>query len=94
MFKTLAAAWKLDDIKKKILFTLFIVLIYRIGANIVIPFINYGAIEQFEQTYQGIWGALMGAGLPTQNFGLLNIMGGTSFSQATLFALEIGRAHV
>lgn len=89
MFKTLAAAWKLDDIKKKILFTLFIVLIYRIGANIVIPFINYGAIEQFEQTYQGIWGALMGAGLPTQNFGLLNIMGGTSFSQATLFALGV-----
>ncbi len=89
MFKTLAAAWKLEDIKKKILFTLFIVLIYRIGANIVIPFINYGAIEQFEQSYQGIWGALMGAGLPTQNFGLLNIMGGTSFSQATLFALGV-----
>ncbi len=89
MFKTLAAAWKVEDIKKKILFTLFIVLIYRIGANIVIPFINYGAIEQFEQTYQGIWGALMGAGLPTQSFGLLNIMGGTSFSQATLFALGV-----
>ena len=89
MFKTLANAWKVEDIKKKIIFTLFIILIYRIGANIVIPFINYGAIEQYEQSMQGFWGTLMGAGLPTQNFGLLNIMGGTSFSQATLFALGV-----
>ncbi len=40
MFKTLANAWKIVDLRKKILFTLLIIVIYRIGAAIPVPFVG------------------------------------------------------
>ena len=40
MFQTLANAWKIPDLRKKILFTAFIIVIYRIGANIPVPFVD------------------------------------------------------
>ena len=43
MFKTFVNAWKIPELRKKILFTAFILLIFRIGAAIPVPFINVGA---------------------------------------------------
>ena len=40
MFKTIANAWKMPDIRKKILFTLLMLLVYRIGAYIPVPGVN------------------------------------------------------
>ena len=50
MFKTLANAWKIPDLRRKLLFTLFILVIYRFGAAIEIPYINHSALETWKQT--------------------------------------------
>ena len=73
MFKSLVNAWKIEDLRKKMLFTLLIVLIYRIGSNIMVPFVNYNYIEM----------------VSTSQLGIFNILGGSAFSQATLFALGV-----
>ena len=44
MFQVLRNAWKITDLRKKILYTLFIILIFRIGSAITIPFIDAAAI--------------------------------------------------
>ncbi len=76
MFKTLVNAWKIDDLRKKILFTLFIVLLYRVGVAIPIPYLAKGVLEDVGALSDGI-------------FGFLNILSGSAFSQATLFALGV-----
>ena len=50
MFSTLKNAFKDKEIRNKIYFTLFILLIYRIGANIAVPGVNAKAITQVAQT--------------------------------------------
>ncbi len=77
MFKTLANAWKIPDLRRKLLFTLFILVIYRFGAAIEIPYINHSALETWKQTASG------------SIFEYLNIISGDAFSKATLFALSI-----
>ena len=77
MFKTLKNAWSIPEMRKKLLYTLFIVLLYRIGAVIHVPFTNAEAI---------------GDGLSVSGgdfFTYLNILSGDAFSKATLFALSI-----
>lgn len=76
MFRTLANAWKIPDLKKKLLFTLFIILIYRIGACLPVPFIESGALEN----------ATMGNGTI---LGFVSILSGNAFQYATLFALGV-----
>jgi len=77
VIQTLRNAWKIEDLRRKILFTLLIILLYRIGNAIPVPYINREALTQF---FEG-----------TQNniLGLYNMMSGGSFSQATIFALSI-----
>lgn len=77
MLQTMKNAWRMEDLRKKILFTLFIMLLYRIGAVIPVPFINVELLKEvFKEYANGI-------------FGFVNIMSGGAFSQATLFALSI-----
>ena len=76
MFQTLKNAWKIPDLKKKLLFTLFIIVLYRLGTQIPVPFINAGLLE----------GSLAASG---SIFEYLNILTGSAFSNATLFALGI-----
>ena len=76
MFRTLANAWKIPDLKKKLLFTLFIILIYRVGACLPVPFIESGALEN----------ASMGNGTI---LGFVSILSGNAFQYATLFALGV-----
>ena len=78
MFKTLRNAWRIPDLRKKIMFTLLILLLYRIGNVIPVPFINVKELaEYFENT------------LSQTILGLYNAMSGSSFSQATVLALSI-----
>ena len=77
MFKTFKNAWSIPEMRQKMLYTLFILLLYRIGAAIHVPFTDAEAIaEQF---------TLAGGNL----FAYLNILSGDAFSKATLFALSI-----
>ena len=77
MITTIRNAWKIEELRKKLLFTLFALLIFRLGAVIPVPFIN-------GQTLAGELGRQSGT-----IFGLLNAMSGDAFAQATVFALSI-----
>ncbi len=78
MFTTLRNAWKIPELRKKILFTLFILLIYRLGNAVPVPGVNVAALHNyFEQS------------LSNTILGLYNMMSGSAFSQATVFALSI-----
>ena len=76
MLQTIKNAWKTPDLKKKILFALFILLLYRIGAAIPIPFLKADLTAQMNEMTTGI-------------LEYLNILSGGAFAQATLFALGI-----
>ncbi len=76
MFKTLANAWKIADLRKKILFTLLIILLYRVGVAIPIPYLSSNVLESIDMFSEGI-------------FQYLNLLSGNAFSQATLFALGV-----
>ncbi len=77
MLKTLSNAWKIPDLRKKILFTVFIVVIYRIGANIPVPFIDIPATGLIDAT----------GGTTFLNY--LSMMTGDAFNYGTIFALSI-----
>ena len=77
MFQTLKNAWKVPELKNKLLFTLLIVLLYRIGASIPLPWISSEIYHAFQQTSAG------------SMFQYLNLLSGDSFSRATLFALSV-----
>ena len=77
MIQTLRNAWKVQDLRNKILFTVFALLIYRVGSAIPVPFIDTATLS----TYMSAQSATI--------FGLLNVMSGDAFSQATVFALSI-----
>ncbi len=77
MFQTLVNAWKIPDLRKKILFTAFIVVIYRIGANIPVPFIDIPATGLIDTA----------AGTTFLNY--LSMMTGDAFNYGTIFALSI-----
>ncbi|MBR4941197.1 MAG: preprotein translocase subunit SecY [Clostridia bacterium] len=78
MFKTLVNAWKVADLRKKILFTVAILVIYRFGNAVPIPFINGEALSQlFANNGENVF------------YGYLNLLTGGSFTSATIFALSI-----
>ena len=77
MIQTIRKAWGIPELRKKIIFTLLILLIFRIGNAITVPYINVSALKaQLD---------MMG----TTYFGLLNAMSGGAFAMATVFALSI-----
>ena len=78
MFKTLQNAWKIPDLRKKIIFTLFILLLYRIGNVVPVPYIDTNTLETY-----------FNSDLSNTILGLYNAMSGSAFSQATVFALGI-----
>ena len=78
MIKTLQNAWSIPELRKKLLFTLLILMLYRIGNVIPVPYIDVATLSAyFEST------------LSTTILGLFNAMSGSAFSQATVFALGI-----
>ncbi len=81
MFETLRNAWKITDLRKKILYTVFIVLIFRIGSAITVPFVDGAALQT---AVSGV----AEAGTATY-MDYLNMISGGGFSQASIFALSI-----
>ena len=77
MLQTLRNAWKVEEIRKKILFTLLIVLLYRLGNAIPVPYVNVSLLQNYFDTVQNTV------------LGLLDVMSGGAFSTATIFALSI-----
>lgn len=75
MIKTLANAWKVADIRKKLLFTAFIVLVFRIGSMIPVPFLNI--VDEID----------VGKGNTILTY--LSLMTGSAFTYGTIFAMSI-----
>ncbi len=74
MFQTLKNAWKTQELKTKLLFTLLIIVLYRLGSAIPVPWVNSEII----------------AGSLTQNMNYaIQLIAGDAFAQANLFALSV-----
>ena len=79
MLQTIRNAWKIADLRKKLLFTFAILLLYRLGNVIPVPYVNtttMSAVFESDEVKNSI-------------LGLFNMMSGSAFSRATLFALSI-----
>ena len=76
MIKTVAQAWKIPEIRSKMLFTLMMLLVFRIGSNIPVPNINRAALAELFTGETGL-------------FDLFDLFSGGSFSNFTIFALSI-----
>ena len=77
MFKTLKNAWKTPDLQKKMLFTLFIVLLYRLGACICVPYVSGDVSESFSASFG------------SSALGLMSMLSGGAMQYVTLFALSV-----
>ena len=80
MFKTLANAWKIPELRKKLMFTLIILLLYRVCAVIPVPFVDSAAMAQSLEFQRLFSDSILG---------LFDTMSGSAFSQATILALGI-----
>ena len=49
MLETFRNAWKIEELRKKILFTLFIVLLYRLGNAVPVPYVDIEALKEFRE---------------------------------------------
>ncbi len=78
MLQTLRNAWNVPELRKKILFTLMILVLYRFGAVLPVPFLSADLLTSMVNTYTD--GSI---------FQYFNILSGNAFSQATLFALSV-----
>ncbi|WP_071133121.1 preprotein translocase subunit SecY [Alterileibacterium massiliense] len=76
MLKTLSKAWKIEETRSKIIFTLLMLLIYRIGSNIPVPGIDRAYLAQMFSGETGL-------------FDLFDLFSGGAFSNFTIFALSI-----
>ena len=76
MIRTVAKAWKIPDIRKKIIFTLAMLVIFRVGSQIPVPGIDREILAQTFDSETGL-------------FALFNLFSGGAFSQFTIFALSI-----
>ena len=78
MFGTLQNAWKIPELRKKLIFTLMVLLVYRLGNVIPVPYIDVKTLATYFDTT-----------LSNTILGLYNAMSGSAFSQATVLALSI-----
>ena len=78
MLQTLKNAWKIPELRKKLMFTLVVLLIYRLGNVIPVPFVDAATLANYFDTT-----------LSNTILGLYNAMSGSAFRQATVLALGI-----
>ncbi len=78
MFQTLRNAWKIPDLRKKILFTLMMIAVFRLGTFIPVPGLNREVLKGLVESNGG-----------NNLFGMLNAFSGGAFSNATIFAMGI-----
>ena len=77
MFNTLKNAWKIPDLRKKLLFTLLIIIAFRFGSVVPVPFLDASALSE-----------IMASANETA-IGYVNMLTGGAFANATLFAMGI-----
>ena len=77
MIQTIRNAWAVPELRKKMIFTVFALLIFRLGAAIPVPYIDSATLELHLASQSGTI------------LGLMNAMSGSAFSLATIFALSI-----
>ncbi|MCI8688512.1 MAG: preprotein translocase subunit SecY [Lawsonibacter sp.] len=77
MIQTIRNAWRVPELKKKMLFTVMALLIFRLGSAIPVPYIDGSALSEYLASQSGTI------------LGLMNAMSGSAFSMATVFALSI-----
>ncbi len=77
MIQTIKNAWAVPELRKKMLFTVFALLIFRLGSAIPTPYIDSEALRNYLELQSGTI------------LGLMNAMSGSAFSMATIFALSI-----
>ena len=77
MIETIRNAWKIPELRKKMLFTIFALLIFRFGSAIPVPYINRVGLLQYLTLQSGTI------------LDLMNAMSGSAFAMATIFALSI-----
>ena len=77
MLQTIRKAWSVPELRKKILFTVFVLLIYRVGSAIMVPYVDTNVLSTYLDA------------MSTTILGLYNVMSGGAFAQATVFALGI-----
>ena len=77
MLQTLRNAWRVEEIRKKLLFTLAIVLLYRLGNAVPVPFVDVATLTNYFTAMRNTV------------FGMMDMMSGGAFSTATIFALSI-----
>ncbi|MBD3749254.1 MAG: preprotein translocase subunit SecY [Sphingobacteriales bacterium] len=75
LFTTLSNIWKIEELRVRILYTLLILLVYRIGSFVVLPGVDHNSLQD-QQAKDGL-------------LGLLNMFAGGSFSRASIFALGV-----
>ena len=79
MLQTLRNAWKIPELRKKFLFTILLLVVFRFGSVIPVPWIDTVALKDWMASGQG----------GTTLFDLLDTFSGGAFSQATIFAMSI-----
>lgn len=78
MFNTIRNAWRIPDLRKKILYTLLIIIVFRFGSVIPAPFLDASALSE-----------LMASASENSALGYINMLTGGAFSYASLFAMGI-----
>ena len=77
MIQTIRKAWGIPELRKKIIFTALILLIFRIGNAIPVPYVDTELLKSYLD------------GMSTTVLGLYNVMSGGAFAEATVFALGV-----
>ena len=77
MIQTIRNAWKIPELRKKIMFTIFALLIFRLGTAVPVPFVDKELLGNYLNSMSGTI------------FGMINAMSGGAFATATVFALGV-----
>ena len=79
LIETFKNIYKIEELRKRILYTLGLLLIYRLGSFVTLPGVDHAALEAFTQSFAN----------DNSLMGLLNVFSGGAFSQASIFALGV-----
>ena len=77
MFETLKSAWHVPELRKKLVYTAFIILLFRIGSSIPVPYIDIAALAEY---FDSVSNTMLG---------FMNVFAGGGLSNATIFAMSV-----
>ena len=77
MIETLKAAWQVPELKKKLIYTAFIILLFRVGSSIPVPYVDLAALAEYFDS------------VSSTMLGFMNVFSGGGLSNATIFAMSV-----